>query len=155
MKLDELSKEARKHAFYYEYGAETMDPASPAEATYSDLIEEMRDIITAYCEETGTSVRTRRTWGSLFYDFELADTNKSDKAERITLASCDSDNAYALAECYNSRIDDGMTAREANRIFARLVVDYDDGNADYAYSWDAFESWAYGREFDGAGNLIS
>lgn len=44
---------------------------------------------------------------------------------------------------------------ERNRMFARAVVDYDDGNATYAYSEDAFETWAWDKDFDANGDLIA
>lgn len=44
---------------------------------------------------------------------------------------------------------------ERNRLFARLVCDYDDGNIDSAFGEDEFESWARDKEFDANGNLIA
>lgn len=59
---------------------------------------------------------------------------------------------YDEMECVDAF--DGVNNKR-NEMFARLVVDYDDGNATYAYSEDSFETWAYDHDFDENGDLIS
>lgn len=202
MKLNELSAKAYQHAYYDVYGAGSdLVGDTPAAQCYAESTEDMQAIIDAYCKETGADVRTPRVWGSVFYDLSFYEMDIYDGYDTtpapITLPGCDSDNAYALCECYNETMradftsafyarmaldcitdynwssdyqtaefnmtwDEITCADDFNAVmnkgadlFAHLVVDYDDGNATYAYSEDAFECWAYDHEFDADGNLIS